>query len=464
LKGERAALRPDGRKIMRKGILPAAAVIALLLPAVVAGQDRGEIIDRVLAVVEDRAILQSEVEMEYRQHLFQNQVTSLPSDQEAQLRAQILEQLLADQLLAVHADKSGIEIPAQAVEDELEKAIEESRRSAGGDEIFERELEKAGLTLQQLRTQWKEKIRARYLVEQLLRSEVFKDMTVTDAEVRQYYREHLSELPRRPATMKLAHIVVMPGVADAASNSSLERIKSVEAEIRAGKDFAEAAEKYSEDPSATYGGSLGYIKLGDLGSPSFEETARKLIVGDVSPPVLTRYGWHLIKLEDVSGDQVKLRHILIKVESDEGQVEKAAGIAEKIRREILDGLDFGEAAAKYSADEKTKDNGGIIENEIVLESLVGKADYLLEILKETDVGGISPVVKEDAGFRIILVLEKNPSRPYTYHEAKMELENLLAQQKRMEKFQEYVHELKGIYYVDIKVGVETDVQHESTGG
>ena len=113
---------------MRKRILPAAVVMALLLPAAVAAQHKGEIIDRVLAVVEDRAILQSEVEMEYRQHLFQNQVTSLPSDQEEQLRAQILEQLLADQLLAVHADKSGIEIPVQAVADELEKAIEESRR------------------------------------------------------------------------------------------------------------------------------------------------------------------------------------------------------------------------------------------------------------------------------------------------------------------------------------------------
>jgi len=446
--------------------LPAAAVLALLLPAVVAGQDRGEIIDRVLAVVEDRAILQSEVEMEYRQHLFQNQVTSLPSDQEAQLRAQILEQLLADQLLAVHADKSGIEIPAQAVDDELEKAIEESRRSAGGDEIFERELEKAGLTLQQLRTQWKEKIRARYLVEQLLRSEVFKDMTVTDAEVRKYYREHLSELPRRPATVKLAQIVILPGVAEEKSNESLERLKEIEAEIKAGKDFAEAATEYSEGPSAKYGGSLGYMNLAEFGerSPQFEIAARKLIVGEVSPPVLTAFGWHLIKLEDVSGDQVKLRHVLIKVESDEGQVEEAAERARGIRQEILDGLDFGEAAARYSDDENTKNNGGVIEDELPLESLVGKADYLLEILKETDVGGITQVVKEDAGFRIILVLEKNPSRPYTYHEAKMELENLLGQQKRMEKFQEYVHELKGIYYVDIKIGVEADVQHESTGG
>jgi parvulin-like peptidyl-prolyl isomerase len=151
------------------------------------------------------------------------------------------------------------------------------------------------------------------------------------------------------------------------------------------------------------------------------------------------------------------------VETDDTQVAEAATRAERIRKEILDGLDFGEAAAKYSADDKTKDSGGVIANELPLEALVGKNDYLLDILRETEVGGISPVVKEDSGFRIIKVLEKNPSRPYTYQEAKMELENYVLQQKRMEKFAEYVHELKGIYYVDIKIGTEADVQHKSTG-
>jgi peptidyl-prolyl cis-trans isomerase SurA len=415
-------------------------------------------------VVEDRAILQSEMDMEYRQYLFQNQATSLPADQEAELRGQILEQLVSDQLLAVHADKTGVMVPDEAIEEELERAIEDSRRSAGSDEIFNRELEKAGLTLQQLRDQWKEKIRARYLIEQLLRGEVFKEVTVTDTEVREYYREHQSELPRRPSTMKLAQIVIMPGVADAASDLALNRIKGIEAQIKAGKDFAKAAEEYSEDPSSKFGGSLGYIKLDDLGSPPFETAAKKLIAGEVSPPVLTRFGWHLIMLEDVRGDQVKLRHILIKVETDDTQVADAAARAENIRKEILGGLGFGEAAAKYSDDDKTKDLGGVIPNELPLDALVGKNDYLLEILRETDVGGISPVVKEDAGFRIIKVLEKNPSRPYTYQEAKTELENHLLQQKRMEKFAEYVHELKGIYYVDIKVGVEADVQHKSTEG
>lgn len=442
---------------MKSMIMAAIVTAALLVPSVLAAQQQGEVIDRVVAMVEDRAILLSEMEMEYRNYLLQNKLSGLTTEEEDQLRAQILEQLIADQLLAVHADKSGVLVPDEAIEDELNRAIDESRRSAGGDEAFERELEKAGMTLQQLRTQWKEKIRANYLRQQLLR-QVFKDLTVTDAEVRAYYREHVNELPKRPSTMKLAHIVVMPGVADEASSSALDRIKVVEEKIKGGMDFAKAAEDYSEDPSAKFGGSLGYINLSDIGSPPFETAAGKLLVGEVSPPVLTRFGWHLIKLEDVSGVQVKLRHILIKVETDDTQVADAANRAENIRNEILGGLDFAVAAAKYSADEKTKNSGGLIEGEIILENLVGKADYLLEMLRETDIDGLTPVIKEDAGFRIIKVLEKNPARPYTYQEAKPELETHLSQAKQMEKFGEYVHELQGMYYVDIKMGGEADVK------
>ncbi|MCK4549845.1 MAG: peptidylprolyl isomerase, partial [Candidatus Krumholzibacteria bacterium] len=414
---------------MRSRITATIMIAALLVPFVLAAQQQeppGEIIDRVVAVVEDRAILLSEIEMEYRQYLLQNQMSTLPEDQEAQLRAQLLERLIGDQLLAVHADKTGIEVPDEAIEEDLARALEESRRSAGGDAMFESELEKAGLTLQQLRSQWKEKIRSNFLRQQLLR-DVFKDVTVTDTEVRAYYREHLDEMPKRPASMKIAQIKILPGVAEEKSDASLERIKVIEAEVKAGKDFAEAATEYSEGPSAKYGGSLGYMNLAEFGerSPKFEKAARKLIAGEVSPPVLTHFGWHLIKLEDVSGDQVKLRHILIKVETDDAQIADAAARAEEVRREILDGLDFAIAAAKYSSDEKTKNNGGVMEEEINLELLVGNNDYLLEMLRETEIDGLTPVIKEGEEFRIIKVLEKNPSRAWTYQEAKPELENML---------------------------------------
>jgi peptidyl-prolyl cis-trans isomerase SurA len=281
--------------------------------------------------------------------------------------------------------------------------------------------------------------------------EVMTDIAVTEPEIRQYYKDNKSELPQRPATITLAQILIIPKASEDLRIRAQERIELIEAEIRAGKDFAEAAKEYSEDAAnAELGGSLGYIKLEDLGSPPFEKATRKLMVGEMSPPVLTRFGYHLIKLEAVSGDEVKLRHILIMLQSGESDIEAAALRADEVRQEILAGADFGEMARKHSDDEKTRDSGGEIEGDIVLENLVGRADYFLEVIKDVGPGEISPVIREPNGFRIVKVLSRNEPRAYTYREARDELEKLIEQQKMQQRFKDYVDELRGIYYVDVK--------------
>jgi peptidyl-prolyl cis-trans isomerase SurA len=414
-----------------------------------------ELIDRVIAVVEDRALLLSELEMEYRRYLFENKITSLPPEEEARLRAEFLDQLVAKLLLAVHAEQVGITVSDAEIDDELERALEDARTQAGGDEAFERELERAGMTELQLRTQWREQIRVRRLYEGLMRKEFWKEGAVSEQEVRAYYREHQAELPRRPETVALAHILILPGSDEAAREAAKRKIEEIEKKIRDGMDFAEAAKQYSEDPSAKFGGSLGFIRLEDIGSPPFEEAARKLVVGEMSPPVLTRFGWHLILLEDVSGDQVKLRHILVKTGTGEADIEAAAERAEMVRQKLLDGADFAEMAAKYSDDDKTRDNGGVIEGEISLESLKGNYDYFLEMIKDLKPGEISPVIKEQDGFRIVKILSHTPARPYTFAEAKGSLEDMLRQQKLQQRVDEYVQELKKIYYVDVKTDAES---------
>lgn len=441
------------RSGITRGALPA-VVLAFLLAAPAApllARGPEELIDRVIAVVEDRALLQSELEMEYRRYLFQNQIGSLPPEEESRLRAEFLDQLVAKLLMAVHAEQVGITVPDAEIDDELERALEDARAAAGGDEAFERELESAGMTELQLRTQWREQIRIRRLFEGLMRREIWKEGEVTEQEVRDYYREHRDELPLRPATVTLAHIVIMPGAGEETQVEARSRIEEIERKIRSGMEFAEAAKEYSEDPSAKFGGSLGYLRLEDLGSPPFERAARDLLVGQMSPPVQTRFGWHLIQLEDVSGDQVKLRHILIKTGTGETELADAARRAEEIRRELLEGADFAEMAAAHSDDEKTRERGGVIEGEISLESLEGKYDYFLEMIRDLRLGDISPVIREPEGFRIVKILSRSEARPYSFAEASNTLEEMIRQEKLQERVDEYVQELKDIYYVDLKI-------------
>lgn len=406
----------------------------------------GEVVDRVVAVVEDRAVLQSDVDGEYERALARMQRTSMSAEEEAETRKQILDALVSDLLMTVHAEKKGIVVAEDEIDEQLESVIEENKRALGGEAAFQRQLEREGMTVDQLRANFRDKIKARILIERLWRREVMLDVQVTEAETRALYREKGEELPMRPATVTLAQILMRPSASEKALEAARQKIADVQRRLADGQDFAALATEFSDDPSAATGGALGWVRLGDLNSPAFEAAAETLAVGEVSGPVLTKFGYHLIKLEDVRGEERLIRHILAMVESGEDDIERTARRAEEVRRAILEGADFGEMAARYSDDEATKDAGGVV-GEIAVGNL---PEFFRDIVNDVAVGEVAPVIKERKGFRIVKVLGRTPARKYTFEEAREELEKLIDQQKRQERFQGYVEELKEMYHVEVK--------------
>ncbi len=427
-------------------------ILLVAIAAAIAGQasaqdsEEGEVIDRVIAVVEDRALLQSEFDMEYRRLLMQLQKESLPPKEEKANRREILDALVGNLLMAVHAEKIGVEVTDEQIDTQVERTLEQNMRAMGGAEAFNRELQKAGMTLDQLKDTWRESIRAMRLVEELRYREVYAGIKVTEDEIRDYYREHVGELPKRPSTVSLAQILIMMKAAGEAEQSALSRIREIKKLIDEGADFAATAQEYSEGPSAKYGGSLGYMKLEDFGNPAFEDAVRKLIVGEVSEPVLTEHGYHIIKLEEVSGDEVKLRHILIRREID---AEATRTFAEGIRRQILDGADFAEMARTYSEDPERKDDGGNV-GEIPLPNL---PEFFQKAIAGVADGEIAPLIEDSKGFRIIKVLGRNEGRPYTLEEARSGIKELIERERAVEKSDEYIAGLRDIYYVDVKIEI-----------
>lgn len=449
--GHLPVLLEEGERVKR--ILSACCAVAAVVVAVFtvpayASPAEGEwnVVDRVIAVVEDKALLMSELELEYKRYMMQVQRTDLSPEEEKRIRQEVLDGLVANLLMSVHAEKVGIEIPDDEIDSSLENVIDENKRALGGEEAFNRQLEREGMTIDQLRSMFREKIKVSMLIDRLMRREVMSDLEVTEGETKRYYTEHLSELPKRPETVRLAHILIAPKASEALEEKALERILEAQRKVLAGEDFAEVAREFSDDPSAGNGGSLGYIVLEDLNSPAFETAARKLTVGETSDPVLTQFGYHLIKLEDVSGEKVLIRHILARVEGGEEDVETAAELADSIRQELLAGGDFGEMAARYSADPNTKDSGGEV-GEIPLENLPG---FFREMIKDVPDGEIAQVMKEPKGFRIVKVLGRSPQRTFTFEESREELMRLIEQEKRQERYKDYVEGLKNVYYCEVK--------------
>ena len=407
---------------------------------------KGEIIDRIVAVVEDRAVLRSELEIELRHYMLQENRSALTEEESREARKKILDGLVADLLMTIHAEKEGVEVGDGEVDSEVKRMIDENRRAIGGEEAFERQLETEGMTLQQLRLLYREKVKARMLIQRLMYREVMGEIQVAESEARDRYRESIDELPKRPETVNLAHIVLIPKASAGAGERALAKIREIEGKLKAGEDFPDLAMEFSEGPSAKNGGSLGYMNLGDLDNPVFEDAVRELTVGETSAPVLTEYGYHIIKLEDVDGDRVLVRHILVRVECSEDDIARTGALADSIRQELLGGADFAEMASRFSDDHGTKDRGGAV-GEIPLANL---PEFVRNVIGDLGEGEIAPVIKERKGFRIVKVLGRTVERTYTFEEAKGELKKYIEQEKLQEKFQEYVEGLKSIYYVDIK--------------
>jgi peptidyl-prolyl cis-trans isomerase D len=139
------------------------------------------------------------------------------------------------------------------------------------------------------------------------------EVQVSDREVREYYNEHRDEF-KRPASARLTVAYIPQTLTAADTTATLQRARQLRAEIQGGADFAEVARRESTDPgSKANGGDLGFFGRGQMVS-GFEEAAFATPVGQISEPVLTPFGVHIIKVEEKKDDQVRARHILLPIE------------------------------------------------------------------------------------------------------------------------------------------------------
>jgi peptidyl-prolyl cis-trans isomerase SurA len=404
------------------------------------------LVDGIAATVEDRAILKSDVENEIRNFMIQAQRTSLTADEEKELRQEALNSLIATALLTVQAERDKLAVEDKEIDDALDRWIEQKKTEMGGDDAFERQLAAEGLTIEALRDRYRENIKTLLIIEKIKYQKIMPEVQVSEAEVHEYYQAHLSEFPQKEPSVSIAQILVVPKPSDAVLAKALEKITTIEGKLAAGEDFAATAKAYSDCPSAKFGGNLGTLNLDELGNPPFAEAARKVPVGQTSKPVLTEFGYHLIKIEKVDGDQVTLRHILVRAEPGPEDVETASKLADSLRSALAAGGDFAKAAAEHSGDYGTKDKGGVF-GAVEIKNL---PDNFKEAIKGVPAGGIAPVMKEERGFRIVKVLSWNAAGTYSYDEVKNQVRRIVTEKKIMERLNEYVEELKKEYAVAVK--------------
>jgi peptidyl-prolyl cis-trans isomerase SurA len=422
-------------------------VAGVIAWAATASADR-RVIDRIVAVVDDEAIFESDVEQAVRQTLIQQGKTDIPADERDKLFDEALQVLIDDKLVIAQAAVLGIDVPFSEVEAEVNKALDENRKTLGGDDAFNAQLAAEGLTMDELKKMYRVQIKNRMLVERVLRRDMErKRIEPTDAELKALFDERKSELPQRPAVSRLQTIFMGFDSSPSASNVSRTKIEALRARIIAGEDFGEVAKKESEDPSAALGGDLGFLRPQDLREPAFANAVASLKVGEVSQPVLTVYGYHLIQIteERPSTGEVHVRHILIRSQPTDTDIDDVFKTATFVYDELKRGVPFDSLAAQYNTDPAAGKYGNL--GWVRVSEL---PQFFQDVLKDMKPGDVSQVLRESAGFRIVKLLEVEAERPYEFAEVRDEVKRLYEQERFSSSYESYLAELRKKFHVEIR--------------
>lgn len=312
------------------------------------------VIDKIVAVVGDKAILFSDVEAQALQMQAQSGVS------DSTIRCNVLEDIIIQKLLLNQAEKDSVTVSDEQVDAELNKKIRYFVNQIGSVEKLEAYL---GKSIIKIKDDFKERIRDQLVVQQM-QSKIAGDLKVTPAEVKAYFDNIPQDsLPLIESEIQVAQILKKPPVNEVERQRVKRELLDIKRKIADGKSFSSMAAFYSEDPgSAVKGGDLGFVGRGEM-VPEFEAAAFALKGKEISDVIETMYGFHIIQLIERRGETINVKHILMSPKASASDLDKARIKLDSVAALIQAGsITFEEAAAKYSDDVDTKFNGGLLVN------------------------------------------------------------------------------------------------------
>jgi peptidyl-prolyl cis-trans isomerase SurA len=311
-------------------------------------------LDKVVAVVGSAIILKSDLEMQYAQYLAQGN----PANET--LKCYFLQQLLTQKLLSQQAIIDSVSVTEEQVDDEISRRMRTMISRAGGQERLEQFLNRSLI-------QYKDEIRPdirEQLVANKMQGTISAKVSVSPDDVKKYFeRIPKDSLPSFNTEIEVGAVVLYPKLTKKEKEAYRDRVEALRLRIKGGEDFGTLARLYSQDlGSATEGGDLGFMDRTML-VKEFAANAFKIKSGEMSQVFETEYGFHVLKVMERRGEQVRAQHILIKTEPTSASLERCKALADSVYNLVIEKkLDFSAAASLHSDDNDTKFNGGMMLN------------------------------------------------------------------------------------------------------
>lgn len=403
-----------------------------------------EVLDKIVAVVDDKIILKSELDQYTYSFAIQMGIEPEKEPEKmARLREQTLNNLIVQKVLLVKAKQDSVVVSDNQVDSVLEEQVQQMIKQLGSESRVE---EYFGMPLRQIRREFRDEVQERLLVDALRNKKAFQTQ-ITRREVEQFYRAHRDSLPKINESVRISHILVNVEPSEAAVAAAREKAEEVLARLKKGEDFAELARQYSDDPSASRGGDLGIMQRGDL-VREFEEVAFNLEPGEISGIVQTRFGLHIIKLNQKMGEKIDASHILFRLDTSPEDEQATIEKLKQLKQRIQEGeISFAEAAEKYSKDPSTASKGGDL-GWFELDQF--QEESFRQAVLGLKVGEISEPIKTKFGYHLIKLEERKPERILDIKKDWEQIEQWALELKRRKEFEKWVDEIKKDVYIEIK--------------
>ncbi len=419
-------------------------------PKLVTPSSPEAVVDLIVAIVGNRAILASQIEEQLFTAAGQGGAQLQSKEDSARARKQILHQIIDDELLIQQAQRdTAIQVTEQEIADSAEKSLRAIRTRFTSEEDFKQELTGAGfVTTDEYRRFLAEEVRRDFykarLYEKLSADGKLKPLPPTEAEMRKYFDERKGQFGKRPATVGFRQIVIAPRSTDAARARAKQLADSITTQLRLGADFAMAARRFSQDPgSRDQGGELGWNRRGQWVT-EFERAAFNLRKDVISDPVESPFGWHIIQVTGTQPGEVRARHILITAELSQADRDSAAALADRIAALAKSGASFDSLQTIYH--DKTEEREA---RDAPVEKLPKPYVDALGNAQDGDVVGPFALERPGGGVRhsVLKITERRGEDEIQYEDVRERIRGALGQQLGAEK---YLNQLRRAAYVEIR--------------
>jgi peptidyl-prolyl cis-trans isomerase SurA len=408
------------------------------------------VLDEIIGIVGNEIILHSDVQIQKNQLKMQGMVQNI-SD------CAVLEEILFEKILLNQAKVDSIEVSNDMVNGELDKRIDMFVRQIGSVKALEEYYAKS---VGEIREEFFDMLKDQLLV-QRMESEISSDVNVTPSDVQAFFNSiPIDSLPFVSASVELAMIAKYPKPSRAEVDRVRNKLREFKERVEKGKDdFETLSALYSEDPgSSSKGGSLGLQPRGTW-VPEFDAVAFGLQPGQVSQPFKTDYGWHIMQLVERRGELYNANHILLIPKVTAAELTKARTELDSIRTIMMrDSLSFPFAASKFSDDERTKNQNGLLVNPNTGSTIfpMDQLDPTLFMAIDTmEIGQVSKSfyfqgLNREKGYRIVKLVNRTEPHRANLVDDYQSLQSMASEKLKAEKMDSWMRDRIHDTYIKVK--------------